>query len=135
MSLSINTDYLGMLILKVRAIMAREDTVMLDTGSNPSDDEGPAVLQEHPDDMSRAEIVAEIEGLDPRQQAELVALMWLGRGDAEKEEWSELVILAVERHEGPTAAYLLDHPHLADHWAEALDRLGYGSIVSGVEEI
>ncbi len=135
MPISINTDYLGMLILKVRALMAREDTVMPDTGSNPSDDEGPAVLQEHPDDLSREEVIEEIEGLDPQQQAELVALLWLGRGDAEPEEWSDLIKLAVERHEGPTPAYLLDHPHLADHWAEGLDKLGYGSIVSGVDEI
>ena len=31
------------------------------------------------------------------QQAELVALMWLGRGDEEPEEWVELLKLAEER--------------------------------------
>ena len=35
-----------MLILKVRAVMAREATVISDPGGNASDDVGPAVLQE-----------------------------------------------------------------------------------------
>ena len=69
------------------------------------------------------------------EQAELVALMWIGRGDSEPEEWEELIKLAEERREVPTSDYLLDHPMVADHWAEALDKLGYGGIGEGVEEI
>lgn len=133
--LDIKTDYLGMLMLKVRAVMAREETVNPDPGGNPSDDEGPAVLQEQADDLSREEILEEIEGLEPEQRAELVALMWLGRGDVEKEDWRETVQIASEREEMPTGEYLLDNPLVAEYWAEGLDKLGYGSIVSGVDEI
>ena len=71
-----------------------------DSGSNPTDDEGPATLQDNPDNLTRAEIAAEIEDLEPDQQAELVALMWIGRGDMEPEEWEEARELAAERHEG-----------------------------------
>ena len=35
--------------------------------------------------------------------------------------------LAADRHDGPTAAYLLTHPHVADHLDEGLDRLLDGS--------
>ena len=98
-----------------------------DSGSNPSDDEGPATLQDTPDNLTRAEIEAEIEDLEPDQQAELVALMWIGRGDMEPEEWEEALALAVDRHEGATAGYLLTHPHVADHLDEGLDRLLDGS--------
>ena len=93
--------------------------------ANPIDDEVPlSALQdeeddlsrEELDDLSREEVVEEIQGLMPRQQAELVALMWLGRGDGEPEEWDELVARAVERREVPTENYLLDHPLLAEHW-------------------
>jgi len=121
--LTIDTDYLGMLILKVRAVMAQEPTIASDPGDNPID-EGHAILKEEPDDLSLEEILEEIEGLDPDKQAELVALMWLGRGDAETEEWSELLRLAVERREAPTGPYLLDHPLLAEHWADGLEKLG-----------
>jgi hypothetical protein len=121
--LDLNPEFLRNLILNMRALMAQEELVSPDSGSNPSDDEGPATLQSNPDDLTRAEITAEIEDLEPDQQAELVALMWIGRGDMEPEEWQDALALAVERHEGATADYLLSHPHVADHLEEGLDRL------------
>ena len=125
--LSLNPEFLRTLILKLRAVMAQEEEVSPDSGSNPSDDEGPATLQDTPDNLTRAEIEAEIEDLEPDQQAELVALMWIGRGDMEPEEWEEALALAVDRHDGATAGYLLKHPHVADHLDEGLDRLLDGS--------
>jgi len=133
--LTINPAYLRMLILKVRALMAKEGVVTPDTGGNPTDDEVPEVLQDIPDDLSREEVIKEIDGLNQIQQAELVALMWIGRDDAEPEEWAELVKLAEERREVPTSQYLLDHPLVADYWADALDKLGYGSLVEGGGQI
>jgi uncharacterized protein DUF3775 len=121
--LNLNPEFLRELILNLRALMAQEEMVSPDSGSNPTDDEGPATLQENPDDLTRAELVAEIEDLEPDQQAELVALMWIGRGDMEPEEWQDALELAAERHEGATAAYLLSHPHVADYLEEGLDRL------------
>ena len=41
-TLSINPEFLRTLILKLRALMAQEELVSPDSGSNPSDDEGPA---------------------------------------------------------------------------------------------
>jgi len=63
------------------------------------------------------------------QMNELVALMWLGRDDAEPEEWDNLVTLANDRRETPSAGYLLEHPLVADYWANGLDRLGYGTLL------
>jgi Protein of unknown function (DUF3775) len=125
--LNLNPDFLRTLILKLRAVMAQEEMVSPESGSNASDDEGPATLQDNPDDLTRAEIEAEVDGLEPDQQAELVALMWIGRGDMEPEEWEEALALAVDRRDGSTAAYLLQHPHVADHLDEGLDRLLDGS--------
>ncbi len=133
--LHINSAYIRMLILKVRAIMVKEDVVTPDAGGNPTDDEGPATLQESPDDLTREEVMEEIEGLSPGQQAELVALMWIGRDDGEPAEWADLLKLAEERKEVPTGQYLLDHPLVADYWAEGLDRLGYGSMVDEVSKL
>lgn len=126
--LTIQPGYLQSLILKTRAVMAQEDLTMPDTGSNPSEDTmSPLMLQDDPENAIRDEVVAQIEDLDPDQQAELVALMWIGRGDMEPEEWEEAVALAQERHEGNTAEYLLSHPHVADHWEEGVDKLYDGS--------
>jgi hypothetical protein len=121
--LSLNPEFLRSLILKLRAVMAQEELVSPDSGSNASDDEGPATLQDSPDNMTRDEVTAQIDDLEPDQQAELVALMWIGRGDMEPEEWEEALAMAIERQDGPTARYLLAHPHVADHFDEGLDLL------------
>lgn len=127
--LTLNPEFLRSLILKLRAVMAQEDMVSPDSGSNPTDDERSATLQDSPDNMTRDEITAQIEDLEPDQQAELVALMWVGRGDLEPEEWEEALSLAAERADQPTAAYLLSHPHVADDIDEGLDRLLDGTDV------
>jgi hypothetical protein len=125
--LTLNPAFLRSLILKLRAVMAQEEMVSPDSGSNPSDDERSATLQETPDNLTRAEVEAQIEDLEPDQQSELVALMWIGRGDFEPEEWQEAMELAADRAEGDTAEYLLTHPHVADYLDEGLDRLFDGS--------
>lgn len=81
------------------------------------------------------ELAAEISGLDEQEQAELVALMWLGREDSGREEWDSPVDLAVERGEGPTNRYLLDPPLLPEYWPNGLERLGEGALASGAEKL
>jgi len=128
-TLSIDPDYLRRLVVKVRSFMGKEASELPDDGSNPTDDELPSsALQDQDDDLSREEVVEEIRGLDRRQQAELVALMWLGRDEGDPEEFDELVIEALGRREVPTEDYLLDHPLVAEHWLEGLDRLGLGGL-------
>jgi hypothetical protein len=128
-TLSIDADYLRRLIVKVRSFMGKEATEVPDEGSNPTDDEMPSsALQDEGDDLSREEVVEEIRGLEPRQQAELVALMWLGRDEGASEEFEGLVRLALERREVPTEDYLLDHPLVAEHWLEGMECLGLGGL-------
>jgi len=129
-ALSLDPNYLRRLVLKVRAFMGKEDTEVPDEGSNPTDDEMPSsAFQEDGDDLSREEVMEEIRGLDPRQQAELVALMWLGRDEGAPEEFGDLVRQAATRREVPTENYLLDHPLVAEHWLEGMERLGLGGLV------
>lgn len=133
-TLEINPDYVRMLTLKVRAVMGKETATFPDEGSNATDD--PLVgLQDSPDDQSRREIVKEIAGLSEREQAELVALMWLGRGDGEPEEWEALVQQAIDSRDAPTAKYLLDHPLLAEYWLDGFESLGLDPVVSGAEGV
>ena len=56
-----------------------------------------------------------------------MALMWIGRGDMEPEEWADAVKLAEERRTGPTARYLLSHPQVADDIEEGVDKLFDGT--------
>lgn len=123
-SLSIDRDYLARLIVKVRGLDAREGVTDPGSGSNPTDDNMRDVLQDDPNDLSRSEVLRELAGLNERQQAELVALLWTGRGDAEPEEWAATVEMARRRQETPTPRYLLDDPLLAEFWREGAARLG-----------
>ena len=123
-TLSLPNDYLMRLIVKARGVQAKTGEVDPDSGSNPIDDNMQDALQDSPDDLSREELREEIQGLDERQQAELVALMWIGRGDAEREEWEQTVKLAQDLKDAPTPRYLLRHPLLGEHWEEGLVRLG-----------
>ncbi|MGB6767128.1 MAG: hypothetical protein WBE50_03405, partial [Methyloceanibacter sp.] len=62
--LSIDLDYLRRLVVKVRSFMGNEETDIPDDGSNPIDDEVPlGALQDEEDDLSREEVVEEIQGL------------------------------------------------------------------------
>jgi hypothetical protein len=121
---SIMSDYLARLIVKVRGLQAREAEVDPSPGSNPADDQMRDALQDSRGDLSREEVREELQGLNDRQQAELVALMWIGRGDAEPEEWEQTVELARQLKERPTPTYLLEHPLVAEHWEEGAEKLG-----------
>jgi hypothetical protein len=119
---SIASNYLARLIVKARAVQAKTGEVDPNSGSNPIDDKMQDVLQDDPGDLSREELREEIQGLDQRQQAELIALLWVGRGDAEPEEWEQTVKLALDQGEAPTRC-LLRHPLLSEHWEEGAARL------------
>src|SRR3954470_5277971 len=81
--LSLKSDYVARLIVKMRAVLGKAELTDVDSGSNPTDDNMIDTLEDAPDDLSREELREEISGLSPKQQAELVALLWTGRGDAE----------------------------------------------------
>ena len=124
-ALSISRDKVCFFILKAREFDAKD--VVTDPGdaSNPTDDGMVAVLEDHRDDPTGQELRAFMNGLTEDEQVDLVALMWLGRGDGDVGEWGELRREAARLHNNHTAQYLLGKPLLADHLAEALARLGY----------
>ena len=133
--LSIPLDDMAELITPTRAIQGREAEVDPDAGSNPSDDKAIDAIQETPDDLTRTEVLNVIRDFDVDQQAELVALLWLGRGDAEPAEWEETVKLAADRRDVPTERYLLSQPLVAEYWAEGLERLGVGVEKAEVQRV
>jgi hypothetical protein len=122
--LSLPLDELAQLIVTMRGVQAKEGEVDPASGSNPTDDKMWGVLQDDKSDLTRQEIRDRIQGLGETEQAELVALMWIGRGDAEPEEWEATVQLAQQLKEGPTSRYLLRHPLVGEHIEEGAARLG-----------
>ncbi|MDJ0821777.1 MAG: DUF3775 domain-containing protein [Paracoccaceae bacterium] len=78
-------------------------------------------------ELERAE--PELRGLIARMseeaQAELVAVMWVGRGAFEAEEYAEAVATAMAEATTPTEDYLIGTPHLSDNLEAGLEALGY----------
>lgn len=113
------------LISRGRAFDAKVPPTERDSSTEPADDELEDVLKDYAGDPLADEIRSVIEDLNEDEQAELVALTWVGRGDFTAEEWSEAVAAAAERHSGPTSEYLLGVPLLGDLLEEGFTALGY----------
>ncbi|WP_166141400.1 DUF3775 domain-containing protein [Methylosinus sp. RM1] len=116
----INTDKVCFVIVKARELEA-EDEGMRPDASNPSDDKFVSVLTEEGWSPNRRELVEFIEAMDDDEQAELVALCWVGRGDFTADDWDSAVIQAKERRKGQTSKYLLGIPLLASYLEAGLD--------------
>lgn len=83
------------------------------------------MLADHADDLTYQEIKTTIEDLEPDQQASLVALMWVGRGDYTQTEWADALAEATRSATNRTAEYLLTTPMVADYLAEGLAAFGH----------
>jgi len=112
-------------IVEAREFDVAEGAVEADSASNPSDDLQAGVLADRDDNPAEAELKAFIDTLNEDQQAELVALAWLGRGDEPAESWEDNLAEARDRRSGSTADYLLGMPLLGDLLEAGLDRLGF----------
>lgn len=117
-------DSVCFIIVKAREFGAKVDVVEDDPGSNPSDDLGRSVLEDYADDPTYQELRSAIEALDENGQTELVALMWIGRGDFDASEWDDALSEARDARTTPTVDYLVGTPLLADCLEEGLAAFG-----------
>ncbi|MET4130816.1 DUF3775 domain-containing protein [Roseovarius sp. MBR-6] len=126
-ALPFNDTRIEELVLRFNAVMAKDGTDISDLGGNATDDEVTATLQETEGDLSRNEITQEIESMNDEQQDALVALFWIGRGDAEPAAWEQTKALARQQHEGLVSRYLLGRPMVGEYLTEGLEKmLEYG---------
>lgn len=105
---------------KVSSVIDRASR--LESAEGLADDEP---LPFHADAPALQELAKIIEELTDDEQADIIALMWLGRGDGEVSEWHQLREEAALLHNKKATAYLLAKPLLADYLTEGLATLGY----------
>lgn len=122
--LMISPEKIGFLIEKAREFDVKDGASDPDSGSNGADDDMIDVLEDSADDPVVREITGFINALSEDEQIDLVALMWLGRGDGSIEEWDDLRRQASESRNRRTARYLLGEPMLGDFLADGLDAFG-----------
>jgi hypothetical protein len=112
--LSIAVDKVCLIAAKARQFDAKDVATVPDDASNPTDDGMLEVLEDRGDDPVVQELVSYIGGLTEDEQIDLVTLAWIGRGDGDVNDWTELRAEAERLHNRLTARYLLGMPLLAE---------------------
>lgn len=124
--MDIAVDKITEIILRVRAVDVKEGATDPDSGSNAIDDGSTDVLVSGTDDATEEELRGMIGALNDDERAELLAVLYIGRGDMEPEEWGEAVRFAREREAAGEGAVesILGSPIAGDLLSEGLANLG-----------
>lgn len=122
--LEINTGIICNIILKAHEINIADDLKMPEEQDELSDTEWKQILAEYQEDESYLELKTLISDLEPDQQLQVIALMYLGRSDFDKNEWFNALAQANTIPVSSRADYLISNPMLADYLEEGLSIFG-----------
>lgn len=131
-ALTIGPDTVRLFIEKANAISAavsedyvdgQEHEVELD-GNSRDNHHHDGLAEEATENLLGEELRELINDLNVDEAAELIALMWVGRGDYDASEWEEAVNEARRRGNRRTAKYLLGMPMLGDWLEQGLEAIG-----------
>ncbi|PSJ60547.1 DUF3775 domain-containing protein [Kumtagia ephedrae] len=130
--LTIGPDTVRLFIEKAKAISAAvnedydggQDHEVEFDGDTLDNHRHDGLAEEEAENLTEEELRELIDDLNVDEAAELVALMWVGRGDYEAAEWAEAVAAARERGNRRTSKYLLGMPMLGDWLEEGLEAIG-----------
>ena len=117
------------------AALAREvDTIGIDpkgeaySGDDPvlnGEDFDDAEEEQAPEHSVLVELRTAVESLNVDAQRDLLALLWIGRGDFESNDWSHARRQAREVSHLHVGRYLAETPLASDYLIEGLSALGY----------
>ena len=117
----INLDKVCFIILKVREFEVKVAPADTDSGPNPIEGLDLDLLQERQDDSVYDELSSFIDNLNVDEGLDLIALMWIGRGTFDPEDFQEARAVAAKEATHTTAEYLLGTPLLSEHLQNGLD--------------
>ncbi len=118
--LGISLEAVAAIVDAARAVQEGEESGALEREED--DDEG--LDAEDDENMDEDALRAFIADLNEDEQASLIALAWIGRGDYTGDEFEEARNLARERNVRDPAEYLLGIENLGDMLEEGLSELG-----------
>jgi hypothetical protein len=120
--LGVSLETVATVVDLARAIQGKEETDAEQVTEDANSEA--ALLQETPDDMTEDSLRQFIDELNEDEQASLIALAWIGRGDYGFEDWDEARGLAAERNQSDPASYLMEMEMLGDLLAEGVAAFG-----------
>tara|TARA_Y100000780_G_scaffold193448_1_gene182367 strand:- start:13 stop:489 length:477 start_codon:yes stop_codon:yes gene_type:complete len=130
-TLNISEETLAHIVLKARSFDVLSNETDAEDASDSADDRFVSVLDSHADNAALQELVAAIDGLSAEEQASLVTIFWIGRGDFDASQWNQAQQTAMDRADTPTGQYLARHPLLSDMLEEGAAALGVS--LAGIE--
>lgn len=90
-----------------------------------SDEQLLTAAEHHQDDAIESELRTALDGLNIDAQRDILALLWIGRGDFDAAEWSGARRQARHTRHLHLADYLEQTPLASDYLAEGLNLLGF----------
>ena len=123
--LNIGLDKIQDIVLIARAFDQEDFPDEPDPGSPPDAEDNREQRLDDGDDPTESELRELIDDLNDDEIIDLIALVWIGRGDFGIEDLAEARQLARERHQGSSSTYLMGIPTLAEYLSEGLDAAGY----------
>jgi len=124
-NLELNPETVRYIINMAREFQVQEGATSMEDPIGPSDDWAMQVSADQEGDPTQDELKIAIQELEPDQQVQLVALMWLGRGSFSVDEWETALKEAGDNWNRNTAEYVIGTPLVADYLEEGLNQLGY----------
>lgn len=124
-NLTVPVESVCFVIAKLREFEAADAIESGDDEPTAIDDDALDELEESNNDTVEFELTSFIDAMSIDEQIDLVALLWLGRGDETADDWNEVRSLASDEHSDHTAAYLLGTPLSPDYLEEGLAKLGF----------
>jgi hypothetical protein len=118
--LGISLESVAAIVDAARAVQEGEESGAISRADE--DEEG--LDAEDDENMDEDALRAFISELNEDEQASLIALSWIGRGDYDADDWEEARNLARERNIRDPATYLLGIEMLGDMLEEGLEALG-----------
>ncbi|POR47131.1 DUF3775 domain-containing protein [Bosea psychrotolerans] len=123
--LTLNPDAAFAILLKAREFDGKVEETDPDTASNESDDNSVDVLEERSSDTTLHELTSAIRDLNEDELLDLIALIWIGRGDFAISEWDEARSSARDIGRARAPRYVAGIPLVSDYLEEALSQLGF----------
>jgi len=123
--IDLNPESVLQIVERAREFQTEEIALPQEPPAMPVDDSPIEYVVQWLGDPAYIELKEAIDDLEPDQQVSLVALMWLGRGDYELDEWDAALEYAAEARTASSADYLIATPLLADYLLEGLNKHGY----------
>jgi hypothetical protein len=122
---NISNEIICNIILKAKEIGMEDDMYIEGDPETPETSDAKEILAEDKNDLTSSELTHIIKELEPDQQKELIALMLIGRGDFDKDQWVDAIKEANTIPAPSRAAYLISKSMLADYLQEGLSTFGY----------